>query len=425
MLKIIKKTNFLLLCRYFLLLSFLFTSNCITLRPKVVLPKLDNSSPTEEILISDYYFEELPKLRLSEEEEIKLAKARERLWKIRNRKGIYISPKSARSPKKMKYIIEQMQQTELNCIVVDMKADSGRLLYNSKLTMSKKLKNSLGWIKVEEWLKPLKEANIYTVARCVVFADPRLAHYNKGQYAIKDSRTGGIWYGKNDASWVDPYSNEVWEYNVNVGAELIELGFDEIQFDYIRFPTDGAVTYCSYTYREAGITKDDAIGGFLKLAHNTIKPLGGNIAVDVYGYSAWNKGTNWVAQDIEKMAEWVDVISPMYYPSHFESDFLRFPDPNRRDWEIMRKGCEIAIGRVAATGTLIVPFLQGFKWRARNYGARYFNSQIDGAEYGGATAWYFWEASNKYEPLFNTLRDKQKLKEENLYIPVKYDIPVD
>ena len=145
--------------------------------------------------------------------------------------------------------------------------------------------------------------------------------------SVMDSASDTPWTDANDLHWANPSDSRVWDYNIALSKELARMGFDEIQFDYVRFPSDGDLSIISYPNTLPGFSKSDCIASFLEKAHDELKPLGVSISADVFGLTAWKTDDFGVGQVLEKMAPHLDVICPMFYPSHFPSGFLGKQSP--------------------------------------------------------------------------------------------------
>ena len=269
------------------------------------------------------------------------------------KKSIYASVYQLRNSAGIEKYKKIVSDNKLNSVVIDMKDDYGLLRFepNSQL-LKQKGKVTQYKINLEQVVSEFKKDGVYLIARIVVFKDRNLASYDKGKYAVWNSSTNSPWIGIRgkedvtdengnlsgtktvyyDENWVDPYSEEVWEYNVEIAKELVSRGFDEIQFDYIRFPTDGKnLNSAVYRWRDKGMVKESALVSFLSYARKNIKaPIG----IDIYGANGWYRSGTRTGQDVELMSEYVDVICPMFYPSHFEQDFLEYPPCAERAYRI-------------------------------------------------------------------------------------------
>ncbi|MBN2657818.1 MAG: hypothetical protein JXR86_12215 [Spirochaetales bacterium] len=333
-----------------------------------------------------------------------------RLEKAAGKYGIYISSWHA-SGERLDNHLQFVLDKKMNSIVVDMKDDDGYLTYDSRFSRALEIGAVTPRFSIEELLQKAHERGIYVIARLPVFKDSVLYRYDGGRYALKDKNTGGTWgklfKNENEETgevtydqrefWVDPYSEYVWEYNVGIAEELQSLGVDEIQFDYIRFPTDGDLSAIEYGYARPGMLRIEALESFLVMAREKISiPL----STDLYGFNSWYRMGNWNGQNIEMVSHYVDVISPMYYPSHFPGEFLsELPYLDRAE-EIYREGSRRS-SLFAGQRSLIRPYVQAFlmgpelKMDDEEY-TMYLNRQIKGTEESSTSGFSLWNASNRY-----------------------------
>ncbi len=310
----------------------------------------------------------------------------------RNLKAIYISPTTAK--RKQRYAFRLMEKYGFNAAVIDVKDDFGRLVYGSKLPEAIAMGNGRQRAPIRQLVRDLKKKNIYVIARQVVFKDNRVFKYRRNRYAIR-TRGGGVWVGKNaDGTdnierWTDTYSTWVHDYNVRVAREVLELGFDEVQFDYIRFPTDGGVGRGRWRHRRGDAYRSEALESFLRRARERIsKP----ISIDIYGYNGIYRVSGIVGQDLVDMGEYVDVISPMHYSSHFGPRYLEHVSPrlNRtRELLLMGTARPVAMSRGRFS---VRPWLQAFKMSVGRWGwgEPYMEAQIKGTRDGGASGYLWW-----------------------------------
>jgi hypothetical protein len=257
----------------------------------------------------------------------------------------------------------------------------------------------------------MKEKNIYLIARLVVFKDSILYSYSNYIYAVKSkSAPSRPWQGtkigrggviKNIREyWVDPYSEKVWEYNVAIAKELIERGFDEVQFDYVRFPTDGLnIDDANFIYRDKGMDKESAILSFLYYAR---KNLNSPISIDIYGANGYYRTDARTGQDVELFRRFVDVICPMFYPSHFSEDFQYVDPVTERPYRIYYFGTlrNYFIGKKEL---VIRPYVQAFRlfgqFDRKYFGPRYIADEISGVEDSVNLGYTFWNMGMKYNIL--------------------------
>lgn len=289
--------------------------------------------------------------------------------------------------------IKTIKSSGFNSIVIDMKDDFGNIYFPSTNTTAKEIGAARRPVKVVEILKKLKANGIYTIARIVVFKDPKLFNAYNNKYAIKNLQTGGAWKGTAHEYWVDAHSEFVQNYNTELAVELEALGFDEIQFDYIRFPTDGPVDLCVFPYRlDQDTYRSEVIIDFIKGAMLRLKVP---VSVDIYGFNSWYHMGNHIGQDMEELSLVVDAISPMVYPSHFGPRFYSRYSHEIRPYMIVKDGglrsMDIIRGEVN-----VRPYLQGFRMMSPTWGPGYINGQIKGAIESGMSGFIFWNAKGEY-----------------------------
>lgn len=316
----------------------------------------------------------------------------------------------------------------MTAVVVDFKDDDGRLAYDSQLELPNRVGAVRGYFDARRVIDTIQDAGLYLIARVVVFKDRQLYHFDNHRYAIWDQRRDapwGVFRSETDEDtgetttrqveyWVDLFSEDVWEYNIAIARELEALGVDEIQFDYIRTPADGRVWDIEYRYHDTSpaLTEDDpyqddrveALSTFLRRARRVISiPIG----IDVFGFNGWYR-MSYLGQDIAALSRYVDVISPMLYPSHFPREFLG--DIPYLEWgeTLYREG--VARGRrITDDRVLIRPYIQAFliggelRFEEPTY-TDYLKHQIRGAEAGGGSGFTLWNFSGRYYMVSRGLR---------------------
>ncbi len=345
-----------------------------------------------------------------------------------------------------------MTDRNLDMVVVDLKDDVGQLRFTPKDPAIAAIGRTVSPLDIEAFVREMKAKNRYLVARIVVFKDKRLFEYSGGKYAIWDSVAKAPWRGyrtvKSDAPapvappasvsptakpsavaspaavasapapvyekeyygeyWIDPYSEKVWEYNVAIAREIIARGFDEVQFDYIRFPTDGEnLGDASYRWKDAGMDKESALMSFLNYARSNIAAP---ISIDIYGANGWYRSGVRTGQDVELLSRYVDVICPMFYPSHFEQDFMAFAPAEQRPYRIYQLGT-LRNSYIGRKKVVIRPYLQAFFLNVRYdrefYSPKYVSLQVDGIRDSTNEGLTFWNNSGRYDdiPVLQTRSD--------------------
>lgn len=311
-------------------------------------------------------------------------------------KGLYLSPYVAHN---RGYVARLLEKSHLfNTLVVDVKFDDGFLVYPSRLPLARAIGASQNWIDLAEFVKQAKAHNLRLIARIVVFKDSYLAKH--GNLGGRDAKTGALWQDEAGNNWVDPYSETVWDYNIAIANEVLAFGFDEIQFDYVRFPTDGDVWNCIFYHRSNNMTKEEAIAGFLKRARAKIPAP---ISVDVYGYATWRVLTL-EGQDLSRMGRFVDYVCPMLYPSHFAQSFKRERDEFWRSYWIYYDSVKSAQVLLKDTNARVITYVQGFNYKSPWFGPDYIHTQILAAKDAGASGFFIWHAGGDYSTALEALK---------------------
>jgi hypothetical protein len=323
-----------------------------------------------------------------------------------NREGIYLPVNHAMDSRSLQPYLDTIQKGALNMIVIDMKDDYGRLRFTPNNPAISGKGRVFRPLDIDVFLADMKGRGIYTIARVVVFKDPELAAKENGRFAVWDRSKAQAWVGYNsdksiiDERWVDPYSEEVWEYIAATAEELHERGFDEIQFDYIRFPTDGVnLGDARYRWQEQGMDMESAILSFLRHVRARVKAP---ISIDIYGANGWYRTGARTGQEVELLAPWVDVICPMYYPSHFEQHFLAQHPPELRPWRIYYHGTLRTV-RIARGQAIIRPYAQAFflnvSYDRKYYNPEYVLRQVEGVRAAGSGGLTYWNNVGRYDDL--------------------------
>jgi hypothetical protein len=359
----------------------------------------------------------------------------------RGRRGLYLPVNHALEERSLAPYLALMEQAGLDMAVIDMKDDYGRLRFTPNSPGISDKGRVFQPVDIDSLLLNLKGRGIYTVARIVVFKDPELARREGGRYAVWDSRLGKPWAGYYDTRqaagtgadkdsvhktvilkaddpafeilrtyyderWVDPYSEEVWEYTAAIAIELRRRGFDEIQFDYIRFPTDGVnLADAQYRWRENGMDMESAILSFMRHIRARVDAP---ISIDIYGANGWYRTGARTGQEVELLAPYVDVICPMYYPSHFEQDFLAQSPAELRPYRIYHLGTR-RTGHIGRGQIIVRPYAQAFflnvSYDRQHYNSDYVRRQAEGVRDAGDNGLTYWNNSGRYDDIPKTAQD--------------------
>ncbi len=319
-------------------------------------------------------------------------------------KGIYLTIYSA-GGQRLDKLIDLANRTEINAFVIDVKDDNGYLLFPMKAGEKYAPKaNEKNTVKdISALMKKLKDNNIYSIARIVSFKDPIYTEAHTDRAIIfKDS--GKPFTNSDNLRWASAYDRVLWEYNIAVAKEAIAAGFNEIQFDYVRFPaSNGGKLDASLDYRnEKNETKPQAIQEYLKYARKEIAPLGAYISADVYGLVTSVEDDMALGQHWEAISNVVDYISPMMYPSHYGNGVYGLSVPDAFPYETVFKGTKDGVYRNKniKTPAIIRPWIQDFTaaWVKGyiKYGDKEVAAQIKAMKDNGVDEYLLWNATNRY-----------------------------
>ena len=345
--------------------------------------------------------------------------------KAEGRKGIYVSSFSATDKNRVDSLLKMLKRLGLNMIVIDMKDDSGLLRFVPKSDYVLKMGRYANPADIDYLAKVMKSNDIYMVARLVVFKDNVLFNYNSNELAIQNKAEGGSWIAhrhyagggiKNHRErWVDPFSLKVWRYVAEVGKDLITRGFDEIQFDYIRFPTDGGgIDEMSFKNQDEGMDKESGLMSFLQYAREQIDAP---ISIDIYGFNGWARTSGTTGQDVEMLMHYIDVICPMYYPSHFPQSYMAYSPAEERPYRIYYYGC-LRNYYIARKQLIIRPWVQAFKLNVSYdnayYNVDYVRREIKGVKESIDQGFTFWNAGVAYGILSQAMSGEPSPGKPNL-----------
>lgn len=254
-------------------------------------------------------------------------------------KGVYMTGWTTGGGKKFNSILELLENSELNAVVIDVKEDKGDITYRSNIPLVNEIKsNHTRYISdIDAVLELLKEKNIYTIARVVAFKDPYMAGA-KQEWSLQ-RKDGGVWKDRKGVMWVDPYRKEQWDYNLSVAVEVAQKGFDEIQLDYVRFPENGKKVDAEVEYYQAnGVSKAEKIRDFVRYVRIGLEPYQVFLAADVFGLVPSVSDDMGIGQQWELLSPEVDYIAPMMYPSHYAKYTYGIPLPDKDPYGIIRGG---------------------------------------------------------------------------------------
>lgn len=315
-------------------------------------------------------------------------------------KGMHLSQFVSGSQILKERVNDLLTNTELNAVVIDVKEIDG--IYCMKGIMNN-IAYSPKIPDFSKYVQQLKEKGVYTIARIVVFRDNILPR-KRPDLAVKTPE-GEIWQDYKKITWLNPYKQEVRDYTLDVCDKAVELGFDEIQFDYIRFPSDGRIKNCRYGVAHSSITASNAIVEFLKQAKERLEPKGVKISIDVFGLTTTEKGDMGIGQRIVEMTKYVDYVSPMVYPSHYPNGCYGIPNPNKEPYRTVYLALAGGIKRLPVEK--LRPWIQDFSMRGVQYGPEEIKAQIQACFDVDVKTWLLWNAACKYTKSGLKTKEKQ------------------
>ncbi len=335
-----------------------------------------------------YRRREVPVIDLKEDETLSLAPFKP--------KALYLSSYGAANTRLRESALDIIGKTDLNAVVIDVKSDRGRIAYKTDVPLATEIgAQKMITIKhIKRLMDDLHKEGIYTIARIVVFKDNVLA-LARPDLAVRTAG-GAIWRDREGLAWTDPFSRQVWDYNIDIAIEAARDGFDEIQFDYVRFPDAKGLVFSRPTTRESRVS---AISGFLAEARRRLIPYNVFLSADIFGYVIWNRNDTGIGQNLDEMAQQVDYISPMLYPSGFQYGIPGYPNPVLHPHQIVYLSLRKAEERTGLPAVRFRPWLQAFRDYA--FGGKPFDgeeiaAQIDAAQTFGSDGWMLWNPRNVY-----------------------------
>lgn len=323
-------------------------------------------------------------------------------------KALYLSFwRASNNSPRLKEILEIIEKTEINSIVVDVKSEYGSTSYKTSFEKANGYgaHNDRTNRDIEQFMKLMKSKNIYTIARIVTFKD-ELQASNNPEYAIKKS-DGTLWRNHDEMAWVDPFDKRAHEYTVSIAEDAARVGFDEINFDYIRFPAKDGLSFSKESTQESRV---EAISEFLKLAQNRLRKYGVFISVDTYGNICWEDHDMGIGQMIEPLARYADYIAPMLYPSGFAKGSFGLENPSEHPHAVIYRSLKNIEDQIESKR--LRPWLQSFKdYAHRKIEYNYFeiNEQIRAAADTNTSGWMLWSPSSRYELSYFRAKERDVL----------------
>ncbi len=319
-------------------------------------------------------------------------------------KGIYMTSWVAGTPSIRSGLVNLIDDTEINSIVIDIKDYTGNIAFkidNENLEKYGAIENRIS--DIEEFIQVLHDKDIYVIGRISVFQDPFLVK-KRPDLAVKVSKDGAVWEDRKGISWLDAGSQEVWDYVIELARESHNLGFDEINFDYIRFPSDGDMKNIYYPISEERVINDPDKGKakvmqeFFVYLGNKMKESEITTSADLFGMVTTNSDDLNIGQILEYALPFFDYICPMVYPSHYPTGFIGISNPAAHPYDVIYHSMSRAVEKAfnaSSSPDKLRPWLQDFDLGA-DYTASMVRAQIEATYDSGLDSWLLWAASNKY-----------------------------
>ncbi|KAK45614.1 GTP-binding protein [Caballeronia jiangsuensis] len=316
-------------------------------------------------------------------------------------KAVYLSAYGINSESLRRPALALARSTVINALVIDVKDDRGLSPYRSAAreaigATSRAMVHLPDFKRFSARLAELRGTDLYLIGRIVVFKDDPLADAHPN-WVVRDA-SGRPWRDREGLQWTDPFSHDVWRHNLDIAEEAARLGFDEIQFDYVRFPDASGLRFAQSNSRS---NRTAAIVGFLSAARERLTPYNVFVSADIFGYVCWNLDDTSIGQEINTLGQSVDYISPMLYPSGFTWGLPGCVNPVADPAQIVRRSLAEAKQRTGLPGVRFRPWLQAFRDYAfdhREFGAQAIRAQVQAAEAADTDGWMLWNPRNRYDP---------------------------
>ncbi|MDS3911481.1 MULTISPECIES: putative glycoside hydrolase [Staphylococcus] len=343
-------------------------------------------------------------------------------------KGIYVTSNSTQGAK-MDELVKFIKDSNLNTMVIDVKDDTGNITMKLNTGNKQVDKNTLDIVDGKKLLKKLHDNNIYPIARIVTFKDTKLANEHP-EWTFRNS-DGSVWTNGKGDSFVNPFMKEVWKYDIDVAKAAAKAGFQDIQFDYVRFPEGfenqaDSLTYNKGEYKNSkmssGDQRVDTITKFLEYANKELKPMGVNVSADVFGYSALVENAPGIGQSFPKISKNVDAISSMIYPSHWSNGDFGLQAPDTEPYKTVNRYIQKENSLLDTLGKdkpISRPWIQDFTASylgAGNYieyDAKAISEEVQALKDNGVNEFLLWNAGNDYTEGVNYNPKKGNAKEQD------------
>jgi len=324
-------------------------------------------------------------------------------------RALYVSMDAVKNKRKLRQILNIAARTKINTLVVDVKIAKGYLTFRGHNRLAKAIGAYRYSAKTDpkKFVRFLKKHGVYLIARFPVFKDDLLAR-KRPNLAVK--RNGRIFRDRDKLRWVNPFNNFVQNYNINLIREIASYGFDEIQFDYIRFPARNGL---SFGHKNNQNERVKALNRFLAKAKHTLTPYNVFLAIDTFGAACWTKNDVGIGHNLKRLRKHVDYISPMLYPSGFTHGIPGLRNPTKNTYKVIRNSIRSSMRKHGISPKEFKPWLQAFNDYAfgrKRFGQKELNDQIRACEQLGTSGWLLWNAASNYTKYFPYASSRKKRK---------------
>lgn len=344
-------------------------------------------------------------------------------------RAIYMTQCVVGTPSMREDLVKLIDDTELNSIVIDIKDYTGKLAFTpTDPSLKESVSLDCGARDMEEFIKKLHDKNIYVIGRITVFQDPYYAKLHPELAVKRLSDKTANWKDHKGLSFIDVSARPFWDYIVKIANASYEIGFDELNFDYIRFPSDGNMKDTFYTWNP-GMEKSEALERFYIYLHDQLTPTGVVMSADLFGMVTTNYDDLNIGQVLERALPYFDFIDPMVYPSHYPKGFRGYANVNAHPYDIVHFSMSESVKRTVATTTSIAslayerigtstparhkkpsypaskmrPWLQSFDYPV-TYTPEMVEAQLQATADAGLESWLIWDPANKYRSLRGVLK---------------------
>lgn len=318
-------------------------------------------------------------------------------------KALYMTACVAGTPSWRTSLQKLIEETELNAVVIDIKDSTGVVSFTNSVWPASTGRGCVV-TDLREFIEALHEAEIYVIGRISVFQDPHYAELHP-ELAVQSVKTGGVWKDRKGLSFIDVGARPYWDKIVELSHASYELGFDELNYDYVRYPSDGDMQDTKFSWTVGTSTKSEMLESFFSYLHDNLQTYDLKTSADLFGMTTTVTSDMGIGQVLERALPYFDYIAPMVYPSHYPKSWNGFANPAEYPYEVIKvamaggmereQAWNVAEGRATSTPSKLRPWIQDFSLGA-TYDAEKVRAQIQATYDVGLTSWMLWSAGNKY-----------------------------